>query len=425
MKKQSLISVSGIVIPVVTFMLCISCSKKEQELPKTGRLSITMGISVEAFDVYNNLKAAEPDDFPVTIYDLSGSVILAFAHASEIPDAVDLPEGTYYAAAHSDNDLPAAFDNPYYYGESEIFTIIAGETTTASITCTLANIMVTVVYAQSVIDDFSNYETVVSNSAGNLTFGMSEIRAGYFNQGPLSIKATLTYLNGNGIPETMTLSGNIASPVAGRHYEIHIEAELTDGYGNILLDVDESYETEVVVISNEDPSGWNYGDLLITEIMYDPDALGDSEGEWLEVLNNSDETVNLKDLVLRRGFNNALHVIANDVILASGEYAVLARTITATDNTDYVYGTSITLPNAGEELILNTYGTDGTDGYIICSVDYGDPSFPSVPAGSSLQLSSDITSATEAMLGSNWCESTVAYNTGDLGTPGIANSLCQ
>ncbi len=425
MKKHYLFSISGIVIPALIIMLFVSCSKKEHEMDKKGYLNLDMGISVETFNVYNNLKAAEPDEFSVAIYDLSDQLIVSYEHAVDMPDVIDLPEGSYYAVASSDNNLPAAFDNPYYYGESDVFVIVAGETTSASVTCILSNIMVTVVYSQSVTDDFTSYETTVGNAGGSLIFGMTESRAGYFDQGPLDIEATLTYLNGSGDPGTLLLTGSIASPEAGKHYEIHIEACLTEGYGNILLDVDESYETEVVVISNEDPSGWNYGDLLITEIMYDPDALGDSEGEWLEVLNNSDETVNLKDLVLRRGFNNALHVIANDVILASGEYAVLARTITATDNTDYVYGTSITLPNAGEELILNTYGTDGTDGYIICSVDYGDPSFPSVPAGSSLQLSSDITSATEAMLGSNWCESTVAYNTGDLGTPGIANSLCQ
>ena len=424
MKKIHLFSFQGIIIPAMLLMLCSACSKKEDESAKTGFLSLNMGISVEVFDVYNNLKAAEPDEFTVIIYNETGNEIISFDRAGDMPDAIELSEGSYYVVAYSDNNLPAAFDNPYYYGESDVFVIVAGETTSVSVTCVLSNIMVTVVYAQSVIDDFTGYETEVSNPEGSLVFGMSETRAGYFNEGPLNIEATLTYMSG-GTPETLTLTGCVPGPVAGRNYELHIEASLDDGYGNILLNVDETYDTEVVIIDDEDPSGWSFGDLLITEIMFDPDALSDTEGEWLEVYNNTDETVNLKDLVLRRGSNDATHQISADVELMPGEYAVLGRTATATDNVDYVYGSSINLPNAGEELILNTYGTDGTDGFIICSVDYGDASFPGGTAGSSLQLSSDITNVSEAMLGIHWCESTQAYNTGDLGTPGTVNDICQ
>ncbi len=423
MKKHSSLLISGMVIPVLFFILFVSCSKKEHESDKTGYLNLSMGISVEVFDVYNDLKAAEPDEFVVIIYDLTGTEVISFARAADMPDAIELSEGSYYAVAYSDNNLPAAFENPYYYGESEEFVITAGETTSASITCVLSNIMVTVIYAQSVIDDFDSYETEVSNTEGSLVFGMSETRAGYFDQGPLNIEATLTYMS-SGTPETITLTGCVASPVAGRHYEIHIEASLADGYGNILLDVDETYDTEVVVISDADPSGWSFGDLLITEIMYNPTALTDAEGEWLEVYNNSDETVNLIDLVIRRGSTNALHSIVSDLILASGEYAVLARTATATDNVDYVYVSSFTLPNTGEDLILNTYGTDGTDGFVVFSVDYGADNFPTDLSGNSLQLSLGITNASEASLGINWCESTQAYNTGDLGTPGAANDIC-
>lgn len=424
MKKFQLFSIPGILIPAALFMLCTACSKKDQETGKTGFLSLTTGVSVEVFDVYNNLKVAEPDEFAVIIYDEAGTEITSYARAGDMPETVELPEGSYYAVAHSNNNLPAEFENPYYYGESGIFVIVPGETTSAAITCVLSNIMVTVVYSQSVIDDFDTYETEVSNTEGSLTFGMSETRAGYFNAGPLNIEATLTYTSG-GTPETLTLTGNIASPETGKHYEIHIEASLADGYGNISLNVDETYETEIVTISDEDPSGWNFGDLLITEIMYDPDALSDTEGEWLEVYNNTDETVNLNDLILRRGSNDATHQISTDIELLPGEYAVLGRTATATDNVDYVYGSSISLPNAGEELILNTYGTDGTDGFIIFSVNYEADGFPSGTAGSSLQLSQGITNASQAMLGTNWCESTQMYNTDDYGTPGAVNDICQ
>jgi hypothetical protein len=79
----------------------------------------------------------------------------------------------------------------------------------------------------------------------------------------------------------------------------------------------------------------------------------------------------------------------------------------------------------GENLIVNTFGTDGTDGDVICSVDYGAAGFPSGVNGKSIQLDPGITGAAEAMLGTNWCVSTLPYNTGDLGTPGSINTTCQ
>jgi hypothetical protein len=422
MKTPFAHSFLGRLFPVVIFVMSYACSKSDhRDDPGKGYLSLTTGISVETFDVYNNLKAADPGEFAVSIFDVSGIEVVSFPRAADIPELIDLPAGSYYAVANSGNNLPAIFDNPYYYGESEEFVIVAGETATALITCVLSNIMVTVVYAQTVIDGFDSYETTIRSAEGSLTFGMSETRAGYFSQGPLDIEATLTYLNGSGTPETLILTGSIPDPLAGRHYEIRIEACRTDGYGTILLDIDESYETELVTLHRP----IEYGDLLITEIMYNPLALDDTQGEWIELYNNSGFTQNLRGLVIRRGSNNALHVIASDVMLAPASYAVLARSAAASDSVDYVYGSAISLGNSGENLIVNTFGTDGTDGDVICSVDYGASGFPSGVNGKSIQLDPGITGAGEAMLGTNWCVSTLPYNTGDLGTPGSINTTCQ
>jgi hypothetical protein len=159
--------------------------------------------------------------------------------------------------------------------------------------------------------------------------------------------------------------------------------------------------------------------------MFNPTSLSDNEGEWFELFNNSGEEINLQGLVIRRGSNNAMHVIASNLILAVGEYAVLGRTATATDHIDYVYGSGISMGNSGENIILNTYGSNGIDGDVICSVDYGAEGFATSVSGKSLQLNAGITDVNEAMLGTNWCASTLTYSTGDLGTPGIENSNCQ
>ena len=413
----------GMVFLAFIAWLHAGCSKNNpEENQPVGHASIRVGISVAVSQVYNSLKAAEPDEFVVAIYAESGNEVMRFPRAADMPVSVDLPEGNYYAAAWSDNNVPAAFDNDYYYGESEIFSIVAGETTQVSFTCVLANIRVTVVYAASVTEDFDTYVTTVSNAEGSLVFSEDEIRAGYFNAGPLTIQAVLGYTDGSGAVQSMTLDGLIQSPEAGKHYEILIDAALSDGYGAIAFEVDESYETETVMLGDE-PANDMSGELLITEIMYNPSAIGDAEGEFIELLNVSDAVVNLNGLVIRRGSNNSLHVIAEDLPLLPQQYALLANGEAATDHVDYVYS-SISLVNSGEEIIINTYGTDGTDGDVICRVDYGAAGFPAGLNGSSIQLSDGITDVNEAMTGTNWCASTIAYNTGDLGTPGTVNSPC-
>lgn len=419
MKNVNAISLGRAFLAVA--VLCTACSKKEvSENRPLGKLDLDVSISVATHDVYSHVKAANPDEFQVTVYSQSGEIIVTYDRAADVPEIIDLEEGSYYVVASSNNNVAAAFDNDYYLGQSEVFQITGGETAAVSLTCILANIMVTVVYEQSVIDDFDTYSTTVSNSGGNLVFGMTEVRTGNFDQGPLQIEAVLGYTDGSGSPQSVVLTGSISQPEAGKHYEIHIDASLNQGNAAINLAVDESYDTETVSIHQ----GIGWGDLLITEIMFNPTALGDAEGEWIEVYNNSGESVNMRDLVIRRGSNNSLHSIASDLILSAGKYAVLGRTATATDNVDYVYD-NISLANSGESLIINTYGTNGIDGDVICSVDYSADGFSTSVNGSSLQLNAGITDASAAMLGTNWCASTLAYNTGDLGTPGLSNSQCQ
>ncbi|MGD2034688.1 MAG: DUF4493 domain-containing protein, partial [Bacteroidales bacterium] len=240
------------VLTALSLLLFVTCTENN-DLPSSspGRLSLNVGLSVAAPGVYNSLKAADLDEFIIEIYNDLDELMIGYNGISEVPETIELPEGIYYATAHSDNNLPAEFENPYYFGRTENFTISAGQETTATITCSLANIMITVVYSENVAGVFTGYSTSVSNSGGSLVFGMDETRAGFFSEGPLHIESTLTYDDGSGTTQTKNLSGDIPVPEAGKHYEIHIDAALPGGNAIISLAVDETYETEVVTISDE------------------------------------------------------------------------------------------------------------------------------------------------------------------------------
>lgn len=411
---------------VIGLILVTSCSKRTHDDAKPkGKLKIEIGISVFSHDVYNDLKAASTDDFKVIVYDANDAIAASYDKASEMPEEIELTEGTYYAVASYGENQPAAFEKPYYYGISTEFNITGGQTSSVNLTCYIANILVSIVYSDNIKSDFSNYSTVVTNVGGSLTYSKAETRIGYFNAGPLSIEASLNYTDGLGAIQVKILKGSIDNPEPRKHYEIHIDASILEGSAGIKLVADETVETEIVNITETTVFGQiGYGDLLITELMFNPTALDDASGEWIEVYNASDSTLNLKDLVIRR-ISGSKHTIADDVILAPHQYAVLARSDSAVSSPDYVY-TSISLTNTADEIIINKYGTDGTDGQIICSVAYSTAlGFPSSVSGASIQLNTTALNVESAKIGSNWCKSTDTYSTGDLGTPGLVNTDCN
>ncbi len=415
-------------IPLLLFFL-ISCEKEKEHFdsPK-GSLVVNIGLFISINEIDKSLKSTNAvEDFKVMIFNTSHQEVLSFDREADMPDEIELEPGQYYVTASSDNNLPAAFDNPYYYGESDAFSITPGELTSVSVNCELANTMVSIVYSNNVKNNYADYNTTVSSSAGSLLFTSSETRAGFFQPLALHISAVLTRQKEDGSIENKTLTGSIPASQARKHYEIHIDALPAEGSSAIQVTVDKGTEpVEVVEItdgSNPSQNGISQGGLLITEIMYDPLILSDSEGEWFEIFNNTAGPVDLYQIVIRKN-DNQDHIINNHIVLPSHAYFIFSRSETAVSAVNkYVYGSSVSLNNTGAVLSLSNYGSDGTDGSLIVSVNYGDEGFPS-GSGTSLSLSPDHFSLAEGVLGNSWCVSSVAFNTGDLGTPGMPNPNC-
>lgn len=408
----------------------ISCQKEETNPDKPkGSIAINVGLFISVYEVENNLKSTlGVEDYKVSIYESGGDEVLVFEHVSDMPEEIELETGQYYVTAHSNNNLPAAFNNPYYFGKSEVFTISSGGSQTVGVNCELANAMVTIVYADNIKSNCSDFSTTVSSSAGSLTFTKGESRAGFFQLLPLSISVLLTWPKGDGTFSSKTLTGNIPDPQPKRNYEIHIDASVNGGSALFRINQDETTEPiEIVQINDGDetpiPGVIGSGDLLITEIMYDPGALTDAVGEWFEIVNNTNLPIDLQQVVIKKN-DTERHIINGHTMLAAHEYCVLARTVEATTVSKYIYGTAISLNNTGAILSLCNYGTDGTNGSLICSINYGAGDFPGA-TGASLSLSPELTNNTDAILGKSWCASSTVYSTGDLGTPGLPNDTCH
>ena len=176
----------------------------------------------------------------------------------------------------------------------------------------------------------------------------------------------------------------------------------------------------------------NPGDLVITEIMNNPDPVSDTVGEWFEIYNTTGNPIDIVGWTLKDDGTDTYVIISGGesgtgttVVPANG-YLVLGRSDDTMTNggapVDYSYGGSgHTLGNGADEIVLLTPGA-----VEIARVNYdGGPTFPDL-TGASMQLDPGSLNETDNDTGSNWCASTTAYGdgTGSLGTPGAANDAC-
>jgi hypothetical protein len=409
-----------------TLFLCLfmSCFHKEDPISNTtGFLQIGLGISINITEEGARL-SSNTDHFKVSIF-TSGNVEIASYTAGDMPSEIELPVGDYYVAAHSNNLVPAAFDAPYYAGKSEVFRINMEETRQVVVNCILANCMMKIDYSSNVREKFSTYSTEVSYSGGSLNFVREETRTAYFDLMPLTLTSRLEYQNGdNTVVKTVT--GQIPGPKPKTFYKILINATLNNGQIDFGLVVDESVDTEELVFGEapgEPPASTigmaevAYGNLIISEIMFDPHALTDAQGEWVEIYNTSSYRINLNGL--RFIDNTSTITINQDLFLNPGGYFTIAKTASAIENPDFVSST-LNLANTGE--LLKLVGPSGLE---IAWIDYGlIIQAMSTPAGSALNLSLNKYTADLAQLPSSWCLAVETYNTGDKGTPGRANITC-
>ena len=162
------------------------------------------------------------------------------------------------------------------------------------------------------------------------------------------------------------------------------------------------------------------GELLITEIMVNPEAVSDVNGEWFEIWNSTDRDLLLTGLTLKdAGSNQHMLAAADKLVVPAKGYWVLARNADVLTNggvtVNYVYQ-NFTLGNTSDQVIL-TLG----DGTLIDQVSYS-VGWP-VVSGASMELSPDHQSFTGNDVPDHWYPARIPFGAGDKGSPGKANPL--
>ncbi len=159
------------------------------------------------------------------------------------------------------------------------------------------------------------------------------------------------------------------------------------------------------------------GDVIITEMMINPESAPEITTEWLELYNGTSLPLELQDCELHESSN--FHTIASSVILIPGQYVTLATSMSPGGFTPtYNYNDAVRWSNSGETATLSCASV------AIDSVDYSVPGFPTNTDGRAISLDPDFISPTANDSGANWCHATNNYDAGNYGSPGSANPDC-
>lgn len=227
----------SILITLAATLLLGSCSKEDpfdvgENSSATGKFS-TAGLRVEIQnkdglpDIQNRpTRASVPsvDDFTVEFIKEGSETAEASYKYSEMPEIVVLPVGSYIARAHYGENPSAAWESPYYYGESDKFNIVADEITddVNPIVCKLSNVRVSIVFdntLKSVMSSDSKV-TVKVGESGTLDFTVNDSdRSGYFAYAENSHTLTAVFqgtVEGFAATETKAYD----NVVPGNHYRI-------------------------------------------------------------------------------------------------------------------------------------------------------------------------------------------------------------
>lgn len=164
------------------------------------------------------------------------------------------------------------------------------------------------------------------------------------------------------------------------------------------------------------------GDLIITELMPNPAAVSDADGEWFEVAVQRDVDLNGLTIGNNDPADGIDDTVADNACLpvTAGSLLIFARNLdTATNGglPEAVAEFGFGLVNGDARLFIGH--DDGATHTVVDEVTWASSS-----AGVSLNLDPDEIDAAANDLAENFCPGESPYGDGDLGTPGAANREC-
>ncbi|MBL7123221.1 MAG: lamin tail domain-containing protein [Candidatus Marinimicrobia bacterium] len=156
------------------------------------------------------------------------------------------------------------------------------------------------------------------------------------------------------------------------------------------------------------------GNVVINELMINPNVVNDNDGEWFEVVNTSGTIINLQGWQIVSHDEN--YLFDSEVFLYPNEYSIFSPNADFYTNggVDVLHGYSaLSLNNFEDEIIL----VDSLSNTIDSVVWNGSNGFPTASGVSSALINPILDNSVSA----SWSLSALTFGDGDYGTPGGPN----
>ena len=241
-------------------LLFASCAEHDMARDGEGYLDLSVTCD-KALQIFPVSKAGDDaQTISLTVYDSKGNIVEQWDDASQVTEPVQMQTGRYKAVGSMGEEVsPAAFDSPFYTGETE-FVIRPDVITAADIVCTLSSVKVTAEMSSEIREDFQ-YVLTVSNGAGELVYNEGTLqREGYFTVTD-AIEWTLELVNASN--ERFIFNDRYTNVSAAHHYKLMFsvvrDEDSHEGAADFRILVDDSLNEPkihdvVVVIDKSAPS---------------------------------------------------------------------------------------------------------------------------------------------------------------------------
>lgn len=229
--------------------LAVACTADKVNTEEMGYLKV----AVNTVESTHTRVTAKPSDYDakklhVDVINEAGTIVLStddLANDDNFKGNILLVPGTYTISVHSAgwDGSDSAFGAPYYSGMTRV-TVAAKTLVTANVTCTLANVKVTVNWDQSFRDNFSSAQTIITSDIDDVSLrrfvmGGSTVGSAYFPVAPLNLMLNVTNKNG----QSFAQNNRIEDPQARDHFIITYKVAEGGKMGGVTVFVDDATQT--------------------------------------------------------------------------------------------------------------------------------------------------------------------------------------
>jgi hypothetical protein len=182
-----------------------------------------------------------------------------------------------------------------------------------------------------------------------------------------------------------------------------------------------------------DEGQWAEGDIVIVEVMSNPEAVSDAYGEWVEIYNASERDLYLNGLLLTSSVDSDYHIIESDelLVMEPGQLMILGvdedSAVNGDVSVDYQYD-DVILSNETDDLLIMA------GEILLDQVAWDDGAAMPDESGASMSLdpwiyldeAGEFVGHIDNDTAENWCDSITAWGLRtDDGSPGSENEYCH